>query len=89
MLLIGGIVTKHINDCPGLDHDRCRICGYIPTEHHLNYLKNQIDKAQKPNTRGEGKKVEDLQLQLKLAIAKHRNHQWSILELPQTITNDG
>jgi len=76
MLLIGGIVTKHINDCPGLDHDRCRICGYIPTEHHLNYLKDQIDKAQKLNTRGEGKEIKALQSQLKLAIAKHNNHKW-------------
>ena len=67
---------KHINDYPGLDHDRCRICGYVPTEHHLNYLKAQIEKAQKPNTRGEGKEVKDLQLQLKLAIAKHNNHRW-------------
>jgi hypothetical protein len=75
MALTGGIV-KHINDCPGLDHDRCRICGYIPTEHYLNYLRDQIDKAQKPNTRGEGKKVEALQSQLRLAIAKHNNHGW-------------
>ena len=76
MLRTGGIV-KHINDCPGLDHDRCRVCGYVPTEHYLNYLKDQIDKAQKRTNRGEGKEMKDLQSQLKLATAKHNNHQWS------------
>jgi hypothetical protein len=76
MLLIGGTVTNHINDCPGLDHDRCRICGYIPTEHYLNFLKDQIDKAQKRNFRGEGKEIKALQSQLSMATAKHNNHRW-------------
>ena len=89
MLLIGEIVTKHINDCPGLDHDRCRICGYIPTEHYLNFLKDQIDKAQKRNTRGEGKEIKALQSQLAMATAKHRSHKWSIPELSPTNTSNG
>jgi hypothetical protein len=69
--------NKHIKDISGLDHDFCRICGYVPTEHYLNYLQGLIDKLVARNRKEDTTELKDLRKLLLLAKAKHENHQWS------------
>ena len=69
---------KHIKEYPGLDHDFCRVCRYIPTEHYLIDLQSSIDKLVNKGRKQDSQELTALRNQLKKAKAIHDNHQWSL-----------
>jgi len=59
----------------GLDHDKCSICGYIPTSFHVKYLSTLIEREQKKDKPSQ-KAIAELQEKIRKANKIISNHQF-------------
>ena len=68
-------LEKHSRIIVGLDHDKCSICGYIPTIFHVNYLTAMVTREQKKD-RPSQKAIAELQSEIKKARKIVDNHKF-------------
>lgn len=59
---------------PGLDHELCSVCGWVPTHHQIKSVNELIQREQQKN-RPRKKVIEELQKQVKSDSQRMIDHQ--------------
>jgi len=64
----------HASIIPGLDHELCPTCGYVPTQHQIDSL-NELIERERQKDKPRVKIIEQIQQQVKMDSQKMREHQ--------------